>query len=347
MNRREWVRERAASWRRFEHLVDQFERVRWKKRRSGGEVAEMSRLFRELANDLATIRSRRWGERLESYVNHLVARGHSVFYKAPPGGFAQVAEFLAVGYPRLFRANFWYCALGAVLFFGPLIATWVVVQNDPAVGSRILDPEALEGAADMYDFDPDDRARPLFDESRTAMGGFYVRNNVGIALRAFATGVLFGAFTVYVLLHNGIAIGTIAGYIIAQGHGKAFTSFVISHGSFELTAIAISGGAGLMLGDAMLHPGQRTRLESLKVRGLESVKVAAGAAVMLLIAALLEAFWSPAGVPSTAKYVVGSGLWLLVILYLALAGRQGMRFAGTPADEREIEAEPAAPVSSG
>ncbi|HUG93960.1 MAG TPA: stage II sporulation protein M [Planctomycetaceae bacterium] len=338
MNRREWVKERAAAWRRFEHLVNQFERVRLKRRRAG-EVAELSRLFRELANDLATIRSRGWGERLESYVNHLVARGHSVFYKAPPGGFANVAQFLAVDYPRLFRANFGYSGLAAVLFFGPLVAAWVVVQNDPSLGARVLDAELLEAAAAMYDYDPDDRSRPLFQEMRTAMGGFYVRNNVGIALRAFATGVLLGAFTAYVLLSNGIIIGTIAGYIIAEGHGRAFTSFVISHGSFELTAIVISGGAGLMLGNALLHPGQRTRLESLKVRGLEAVKVAAGAAVMLLIAAVLEAFWSPSGVPSALKYVVGSGLWVLVILYLALAGRQEVSLTA--------EAEPEIDTSGG
>lgn len=151
--------------------------------------------------------------------------------------------------------------------------------------------------------------------------GFYVRNNVGIALRCFAVGIFFGALTVYVLLSNGIAIGAIGGYIVSQGHGEAFTSFVISHGSFELTAIAVAGGAGLMLGHALIHPGQRTRLESLRTMGSEAVQIAAGAAAMLVIAAVIEAFWSPSGVPSIWKYIAGTGLWLLVILYLALAGR--------------------------
>ena len=97
---------------------------------------------------------------------------------------------------------------------------------------------------------------------------------------------------------------------------------MISHGSFELTAIAVAGGAGLMLGNALIHPGQRTRMESLKVRGLEAVQIAAGAAVMLLIAAFIEAFWSPLAVPAMLKYVVGSSLWLLVFCYLAFAGRE-------------------------
>jgi uncharacterized membrane protein SpoIIM required for sporulation len=58
------------------------------------------------------------------------------------------------------------------------------------------------------------------------------------------------------------------------------------------------------------------------VRGLAAVQIAAGAAVMLVIAAFIEAFWSPSGVPASLKYVVGSGLWLVVFLYLMLAGRE-------------------------
>ena len=48
------------------------------------------------------------------------------------------------------------------------------------------------------------------------MGGFYVRNNVGIALQAFGMGVLFGVPTVYVLLFNGIYLGAVSGYVVAK-----------------------------------------------------------------------------------------------------------------------------------
>ena len=44
---------------------------------------------------------------------------------------------------------------------------------------------------------------------------------------------------------TGIAIGGVGGYIVAKGHGDRFLSFIISHGSFELTAIAISGAINL------------------------------------------------------------------------------------------------------
>lgn len=328
MNKRQFVRQRRGAWTQFERLAHRFDTTR-PRQLTTSEIQEYSQLFRQLAHDLAVVRSRQFGQELEQYLNHLVARGHNTFYRAPRGGPGAVAHFLAVGFPRLFRANLWYFVTAAALFFVPLAVTWCVVQLHPELGARVAEIEQLKEAANMYDYDPDARGEGSgphdwqFDEERAAMGGFYVRHNVGIALRCFAGGLLLGTVTVYVLLSNGISIGAIAGYIMAQGHGRAFTSFVISHGAFELTAIAIAGGAGLMLGTALLHPGQRTRREALIVRGREAVQIAVGAAVMLMIAALLEAFWSPSGVPSLVKYIVGTGLWGLVCLYLAFAGRRG------------------------
>lgn len=320
MNKRRFVKHRKESWRRFEAMVTQLDRISFARLRAR-DVSEFSRLFREISGDLATVRSRSWGRHLESYLNHLVSRGHNTFYSSPRGNLWQFLDFLAAGYPRLLRANLPYFLVAAALFFGPFAITWIVVQNDPATGSRVVDQAQLEAAAELYNHDPDDPQRPVFEETRASMGGFYVRNNTTIALRSFAGGIFLGVVTVYTLLFNGIAIGAIAGYIVAQGYGRAFTSFVISHGAFELTAIAVAGGAGLMLGNALLHPGQRTRLESLRVRGLESVQIAAGAAVMLAIAAAVEAFWSPSGVPSILKYIVGTLFWGLVLAYFALAGR--------------------------
>lgn len=320
MNKRQFVKQRKKAWLRFERLVRRLDRVSFSKLRPK-EAAEFSTLLRELSGDLAIIRARGWGQNLASYLNHLVARGHNSFYRAPPGNLAHVVRFIAAGYPRMFRRNVWYFVTAAALFFVPLGVTWTAVQTNPSLASRILPNEALEEMDRNYDFDPDDPERQAFSEMRTMMGGFYVYNNVGIALRAFAVGILLGAMTVYVLVYNGIAIGAISGYLIAMGHGKSFTSFVISHGSFELTAIAIAGGAGLMLGNALIHPGRRTRTEALKVRGLEAVQIAVGAGAMLVVAAGIEAFWSPSGVPSILKYIVGTALWVVVYMYLFLAGR--------------------------
>ncbi|HUQ72197.1 MAG TPA: stage II sporulation protein M [Planctomycetaceae bacterium] len=324
MTKQRFLQQRRVAWMRFEQLLTQ-QSTAWRQA-SAAEIAEFSRLFRELSNDLAIIQSRDWGEGLVTYLNDLVARGHNVLYRAAPGGWSQFVSFLTTGFPRLFRANAGYFLVAALLFFAPLGITWAVVQNDSTVALRIVPAEQLEMVDQMYaspakeaggDGVSEDRG---FGEGRAFMAGFYVQHNVGIALQCFARGLLLGIGTIYTLLFNGIVIGGIAGYVLSLGHSEKFLSFVVSHGSFELTAIAVAGGAGLMLGDAGLHPGNRTRLEALRVRGLEAVQLAGGAAVMLVIAALIEAFWSPAPIPATVKYTVGGLLWCLVALYLLLSG---------------------------
>ena len=96
-------------------------------------------------------------------------------------------------------------------------------------------------------------------------------------------------------------------------------------GSFELTAIAVSGAAGLVIGHALAHPGAYTRAEALRRRGLVAVQLALGAGAMLVVAAAIAAFWSPLSLPAAVKYAAGAALWLLVFAYLALSGRERER----------------------
>jgi uncharacterized membrane protein SpoIIM required for sporulation len=123
------------------------------------------------------------------------------------------------------------------------------------------------------------------------------------------------------LLFNGIVLGAVAGHLTRLGFHDTFWPFVSGHGAFELTAIVICGAAGLMLGHAVLAPGQYTRTQALVRQGREAVQLVLGAAMMLLVAAFIEAFWSASLVAIELKYTIAALLWGLVILYLSTVGR--------------------------
>jgi uncharacterized membrane protein SpoIIM required for sporulation len=154
------------------------------------------------------------------------------------------------------------------------------------------------------------------------MAGFYVNNNVGIALRCFATGVAFGLGSAFYLVENGLATGAIFGYVAAHGAGDNILTFVVGHGSLELGAIVLAGGAGLSLGWSIVAPGVRTRIASLQATARSAVIVVLGAAVMLFCAAAIEGFWSASGAPSTLKRGVGVVLFVATLAYLTLGGRR-------------------------
>ena len=326
MNKQQFLAQRRPVWQEFNKLIRRLDQQSWK-RLKPDELSRFSRLFRETCFDLALIRSRDWGEGVAEFLNGLVIRGHDCFHQAPPSRLDQVWKFLTGGFPRLMRENIWYFVAAIGLFFVPLGISWAVIQYDPQLAELVLDANTREQMENMYSGSLTPEGWDSFGEKRSLMAGFYVNHNVGIAWQCFAHGILLGIGTVYVLLSNGIVLGAVSGFLVSAGHGDRFLSFAISHGSFELTAIAVAGAGGLMMADAILRPGRRTRIESLRVRGADALKIAAGAGVMLVIAALIEAYWSPSPLPSSVKYPVGAGLWLLVILYFTFAGRDWSSFA--------------------
>lgn len=320
MNKARFLVERRAAWERFETLLHEATASR-SARLKPAEASEFSELFRALCYDLATVRARDWGSGLERYLNDLVVRGHGAYYGSKPHRGGEILSFFTERFPRLLRANARYFWTSTALFMGPFAISWMVVQAHPELATRVLPARILAQFDEMYSARAEEERAQRPPMEATA-AGFYVRNNTSIAFRCFAMGVFFGAGTIYVLLFNGIYLGTVTGYVIAQGHGERFTSFVVSHGAFELTAIAISGAAGLVLGHAVLAPGALTRARALRERGLVAVQLALGAGGMLAVAALIEGFWSPSAVPAQAKYVVGGVLWVAVTAYLSLAGRR-------------------------
>ncbi len=316
MNKQSFLKERGPSWKRFESLLGRAE-APGKPRLAPEEVSEFSELFRALCYDLAQVRSRDWSSSIERYLNDLVVRGHSAFYGGRPRARGQALSFLTSGFPRRLRENHGFFWVSLALFTIPLVVSWMVVAREPSLAHRVLPGTALYSMEEMYSRDFTEGER-----QDAAMAGFYVRHNTSIAFQCFAFGFFLGIGTIYVLLSNGIQLGTVAGYVIAQGHGERFLGFVCGHSSFELLAIVVSGAAGLILGHAILAPGALSRGEALKERGRAALELALGAAVMLFIAAMIEGFWSAQRLPLGIKSLTAAVLWFLVIAYLALAGRQ-------------------------
>jgi uncharacterized membrane protein SpoIIM required for sporulation len=184
-------------------------------------------------------------------------------------------------------------------------------------GAQVRSMEAM--------YDPDSLMHKLGREresdSDLYMFGFYIKNNTGIGFRNFAGGMLFGVGTLFFLIFNGLFIGAAAGHLTHLEFIDTFWGFVLGHGSFELTAIVISGVAGLKLAAALIKPGRKSRIRALIDNGKIAVQIMYGAAVMFIIAAFIEAFWSSMVLPVVIKYMVAAVLWGLVIAYFWLLGR--------------------------
>jgi uncharacterized membrane protein SpoIIM required for sporulation len=174
----------------------------------------------------------------------------------------------------------------------------------------------------MYDSDRRVIGYARENDDNLAMFGFYIGNNVGIGFQTFAAGIFAGVGSLFLLVYNGVSIGMVAGFLTARGHGDLFWQFVCGHSAFELNAIVLCGMTGLMLGKALLSPGQRLRRDALVEAAHVAVPLLYGAAAMLFVAAVIEAFWSAqASISPPVKYAMAASWWLLVVIYFLFAGR--------------------------
>ncbi len=320
MTREEFVRERQESWDALETLLAELERSGARSGASAERVFEFSRRYRALCHDLAQVRTHDFGDDLELRLNALAMRGHHVLYRKRSARAGHLLAFLLGGFPALLRNYGRYFALACAVFLLPALVTGVLSYHDHDFARRVLPSAMIHQFQEMYAEAPDDGTG-----REASAAGFYVKHNVAIAFRCFAFGMLFGLGSLYILFVNGVAIGTIFGMLCASGRGMHLTTFVITHGAFELTAIVIAGTAGLVLGDALLRPGKGGRIRALQERGLDAVRLAGGAAFLLVLAAVIEGFWSPSIAPGWLKLSVGAACWILVASYLALAGRRVAR----------------------
>jgi uncharacterized membrane protein SpoIIM required for sporulation len=291
----------------------------------GPSISRVAALYRSLCNDLMRCRGARYAPDLVGYLNALAARAHNALYGAKPLRQQGALRLLTRDFPRTLRRRWRFFALAAALFVLPWILGQAGAMGSEAFAIKVLPAPMLQQMSEAY--------AGGFDAGRgtgtdTAMAGFYVYNNVGIAFRCFATGVLFGLGSAFFLVYNGLVMGTTLGYVAASGHGANIFTFICGHGPFELTAIVISGAAGLQMGYALVDTGGRTRIGSLRSQARELASLILGAAVMLLIAAAIEGFWSPSSVPAEVKWAASAALSLSVALYLVLAGRDRSRDAG-------------------
>jgi uncharacterized membrane protein SpoIIM required for sporulation len=185
-----------------------------------------------------------------------------------------------------------------VLFWLPFGLGWFGTLHFNGFAERVLPTSMLESMVDSYSSG--------FGGGRDAntdagMTGFYVYNNVGIAFRCFATGILFGLGSIFFLVYNGLVTGTVVGYVERSGHAENILTFMCGHSPFELTAIIIAGGAGMRMGYALLGTSGRTRLGALRAIADDLISLILGAAFFLFIAALVEGWWSPSSLPSPIK----------------------------------------------
>jgi uncharacterized membrane protein SpoIIM required for sporulation len=164
-------------------------------------------------------------------------------------------------------------------------------------------------------------ARPLVAAS-------IITNNIGVAFVCFASGIVLGVGSLVSLAFNGALIGATSGHYANLGLLGFLWTFVAGHGVLELFAIWVAGGAGLLLGRAIIAPGELTRRDALVINGRLAMALIGAVVFLLLIAGAVEGFISSSGAPLGVKLGVSFASAVFLLFYVILGSRRRKRLAG-------------------
>jgi uncharacterized membrane protein SpoIIM required for sporulation len=312
-----FINERKNAWQRLEQLLHQLDGLKLR-RLHREEVRELGRIYRRTASDLAIARAESRDPRLINYLNSLVIRAHGRIYRADAQGGRRVRNFFARDFPRTFRRTWRYtatafavfCLFSAVAFFG--------TRHDP-------DFSEFAGITSYWKAINTDQKRRWWQEinkENEVESPRIFTNNIRVTFYAFAFGAMFGLGTLYVMAFNGAMFGSILALTYRAGYGNDLLTFVVGHGVIELSCIFIAGGAGLLIGTALVMPGNMTRSDALKSRGMEAVRLVVGCIPLLVIAGIIEGFISPAPINPAIKFAIAGLTGVALYSYLLLAGRE-------------------------
>ncbi len=315
--------EREADWQLLEQLVSLAER-RGLHRMEFAQARDLAASYRRATTSLAIAREISLDRALLEYLEALTARAYLSVYAPQERLGGLVSRFFLTSAPQAMRRSWVFVVIGFVCMgLGALTgyllylenAAWYFVFLPPELaGGRT--PEATTGflRSVIYDRDPDSSGLGAF-------ATYLFSHNTRIAIFVFGLGVFLCAPAILLTFYNGLGLGAIMALHVDRGLGWDMGGWLSIHGVTELSAICIACGGGVQLGAALLFPGVRTRRDALQHAGRDAVKLALVAALMLVVAALLEGFLRQQVQDFSTRYAIGWGIGALWLSWFVFAGR--------------------------
>src|SRR5688500_11166095 len=311
-----FIDQRKSAWQRLEDLLKLLDGSSLR-RLHREEVRELGRIYRRTSSDLAIARAESRDPRLINYLNSLVIRAHGRIYQAETQGGSRIKEFFVRDFPQTFRRTWAYTALSFSVFALFSVIGFLGTTYDAEFSELVGVPPAFR---EMKIETKTHWWEDLNDASQVGASSIFT-HNIQVTIFTFAFGALFGVGTLFYLAYNGAVLSSVLALTYRAGFGNDLLTFMVGHGVIELSCIFIAGGAGLLIGTALIMPGDLSRADALKSRGKDAVRLMMGVAVFLVVAGIIEGFISPAPIPAGIKFSVAAITGVALYSYLLLAGR--------------------------
>jgi uncharacterized membrane protein SpoIIM required for sporulation len=274
MREGQFIRRNKDRWQEYEQPTD--------------DPDELARRFTNLVDDLAYARTFYPLGNTVRYLNGLAANIYRSIYSARREKGSRLISFWTEELPLIFFRHR-RTLLAAFLFFMAfvLIGIFSSMQDQTllraVLGDRYMDMTE-RNIASGNPFGVYKQQSPML------MFIYIAMNNIGVSFNCFILGITCSVGTLYYLFQNALMLGAFEHFFFRHGLGMQSILVVFIHGTLEISAIVVSGMAGMVLGNSILFPKTFTRRQSI-LRGVkEGVKIMVGLIPVYVVAAFFEGF---------------------------------------------------------
>ena len=278
MRETQFVRQNQEKWRAFETLLD----------RPQPDPQELSELFVQITDDLAYARTFYPNRSVRVYLNGLAQRAFNVLYRNKHNRRERFLRFWTHELPRIVYESRRAFRLSFFLFMGAVVIGAVSSAAVPEFLESILGADYVEMTRENIDSGDPMAVYKQRGELDMTLG--ITMNNILVALRTFVLGAIFMVGSCFILLYNGIMLGSFEYFFYANGLLQESLLTVFMHGALEISAIVIAGAAGITMGRGLVFPGTLSRLRAFQRSARRGVKIMAGTVPLFILAGFIEGF---------------------------------------------------------
>jgi len=277
---RHWLQQRLQHWQQFSQEIKQL---------SPQQVEQLPQALIAVKRDWLLAQRLLPNSPASQYLQNLYSQLDQLVYQTPPWHWRKLISLYSQQVPQLLQKLRPTLTVISLIFVISLISAWLLISAQPDLVALFASEAMIEQV----------QAGKLWTESllnimpSSILALEIMGNNIVVSLFAFMLGAFYGIGTLYIIVLNGLMLGAVFAYTRLYGLDGQLFEFVIAHGLVELSVILIAGAAGVQLGEALVHPGQSSRVQAFQQAIRDAGVLLLACLPFLIGAGIIEGYISP------------------------------------------------------
>lgn len=278
MKETSFIEQNKEKWKKFQSLASN----------QTSDPEEIADLYSDITDDLSYAQTFYSKRTVRVYLNQIAQGIHNLVHKQRKDSFRKLFSVWRVSIPlEIYRSRKNLLFALFVFLFWTLVGV-ISTHFNPDFPRMIMGDDYVEMT--LKNIEKGDPLGVYHSDTQVKMFFDITLNNIQVAFYTFISGILFTIGTHILIFNNSIMLGAFQYFFHLKG--LLIVSFlgIWIHGAFEISSIAIAGGAGITLGNGLLFPGSYTRLQSLQLSAKRGLKIMMSLIPFLIAAGFLESF---------------------------------------------------------